>query len=237
MQFDVRAVAAILNVPENTVYRWIHDRKLPATGVEGQYRFGRAELLEWATAHNVELSLDVFHNSFKNGSTDQEHLLLANALEAGGIFYDVPGTDKNAALRAVVDSLPLPEGSDPDLLWQLFLAREAMGSTAVGNGVAIPHPRHPVVLPVSKPLLSLYFLAEPIDFGAPGGDPVHTLFVLLSPTIQTHLQILARVACLLRDERFRQVLSARKARREILTEVRRVEKVFDQDSPVKSWER
>ncbi len=102
-----------------------------------------------------------------------------------------------------------------------------MGSTAVGNGVAIPHPRHPVVLPISKPLLSLCFLAKPIDFGAPNGEPVHTLFVLLSPTIQTHLQILARIASLLRDQKLGEVLSGRKSQREILAEVRRVEKAFD----------
>ena len=108
---------------------------------------------------------------------------------------------RGAALRSST-TFPLPADSDPDFLLQLFLAREAMGSTAMGNGVAIPHPRHPVVLPVSKPLLSLCFLAESIDFGAPNGEPVHTLFVLLSPTVQTHLQMLARVACLLRDEPF-----------------------------------
>jgi PTS system nitrogen regulatory IIA component len=236
MQFDVRAAASVLNVPESTIYRWINEGKLPATGIEGQYRFGRAELLEWATAHKVELSVDVFTNGFTNGSRAREHLLLAHALEAGGIFYDVPGADKSAALRGVVDKISLPERSDSDLLLQLFLAREAMGSTAMGNGVAIPHPRHPVVLPVSKPLLSLCFLAESIDFGAPNGEPVHTLFVLLSPTIQTHLQMLARVACLLHDERFRQVLSARKPPRTILNEVRRVEKLFEQDAQTKTAE-
>ena len=121
-------------------------------------------------------------------------------------FTTCPAPTRTRRYARWSNNISLAEGSDSDLLLQLFLAREAMGSTAMGNGVAIPHPRHPVVLPVSKPLLSLCFLAEPIDFGAPNGEPVHTLFVLLSPTIQTHLQMLARVACLLRDERFRQVL-------------------------------
>ncbi|MBI3839303.1 MAG: PTS sugar transporter subunit IIA [Planctomycetia bacterium] len=227
MQLDVRGVAAMLNVPPSTIYRWINEKRLPAKGVEGQYRFARTELLEWATVHKVELSLDIFHD----GTAGSARLSLVEALESGGIFYNVPGSDKSSALRSVVDNMSLPDGSDPELLLELFLAREATGSTAVGNGIAIPHPRHPVVLPVVKPTLCLCFLAKPIDFAAANGEPVHTLFVLLSPTIQLHLQMLARVASLLRDDRFQQVLAHRKPRKEILTEVRRVEKAFERSSP------
>jgi nitrogen PTS system EIIA component len=232
LQLDVRRVAAVLNVPENTVYRWISERKLPAHGVEGRYRFARAELLEWATKHHVNLSLEIFDE----GSSDQEGLLVAEALEAGGIFYDICGADKDAVLSSMVDNIPLPEGFDAEMLLQLFLAREAMGSTAVGNGVAIPHTRHPVVLPIARPHLSLCFLAQPIEFGAASGEPVHTLFVLLSPTIQSHLQILARIASLLRDDRLGQVLSARKSRREILSDVRRAEQAFNDSAVGKNSE-
>lgn len=216
MQLDVRGVAAMLNVRESTVYRWIRDRRMPANGVEGQYRFGREELLEWATAHKVHVSPEIFAGF-------AGHSLLHDALEAGGIFYDVAGTDKATALRSVVERIPLPRGCSADLILQLFLAREAMGSTAVQGGVAIPHPRHPVVLPVTEPMLSVCFLASPIDFGAPSGELVHTLFVLLTPTIPIHLQMLAHIARLLRDERFSQALAARKAPQELLNEVRRVE--------------
>jgi len=230
MQLDVRAAAAVLNVPEATIYRWIAEKHLPAKGVEGQYRFARTELLEWATVHKVQLSPNIFQDE----ETSASHLSLVDSLESGGIFYDVPGADKNSVLRAVVDNMSLPEGADQELLLELFLAREASGSTAVGNGVAIPHPRHPVVLPVAKPMLSLCFLAEPIDFGAANGEPVHTLFVLLSPTVQMHLQMIARVACLLRDEHFQQVLVHRKPRKDILTDVRRMEKGFEQNLPSKN---
>ena len=232
MQLDVRAVAVVLKVPESTVYRWINEKQLPAKGVEGQFRVGRTELLEWATTHKIDLSPGIFSQD----EPQDQHFLLAEALEAGGIFYDVPGVNKDEVFHSVVDNIPLPDGCPADLLLELFLAREASGSTAVGNGVAIPHPRHPVVLPVGKPLLSLCFLAQPIEFGAANGEPVRTLFVLLSPTVKTHLQMLARIAVLLRDDHFGQILSARKSRREILADVRRVEETFDQSSAVKNGE-
>ena len=68
---------------------------------------------------------------------------LAEALRAGGIFYGLGGGDTAAALRSIVNTLPLPPNSNRDSLAQLLLAREALGSTAIGEGIAIPHVRRP----------------------------------------------------------------------------------------------
>jgi nitrogen PTS system EIIA component len=228
MQFDVRDAAAVFNVRESTVYRWIHERDMPATGFAGQYRFGRAELLEWATSHNVKVSPDAFAKAM----IGKERFLLSDALEAGGVFHDVPSGDKPSVLRSVVERLPLPDGCDREMILQLFLARELTGSTTVCRGVAVPHPRHPVVLGVTRPMLSLCFLATPVDFGAADGAPVHTLFVLLSPTVQAHLQVLAGVACLLRDEPFQRMLAEHATSKQALAEVHRVELTFEHPIPV-----
>jgi PTS system nitrogen regulatory IIA component len=123
--------------------------------------------------------------------------------------------------------MQLPEGFDRSVLCQLFLAREAAGSTAVGDGMAIPHPRHPVVLPVGRPTLTLCLLDRAVDVGAADRQPVQTLFVLVSPTIRAHLRMLARIACALRDESFRATLKRRGSPEEILSEVQRVEDSFN----------
>ena len=57
MQLSIRDLTKLLNVTESTVTRWIKQRGLPAQQVGGQYRVNRAELLEWATAHQVRVSL------------------------------------------------------------------------------------------------------------------------------------------------------------------------------------
>ena len=152
------------------------------------------------------------------------------ALRSGGIITGLPGSDKGEILREVVERLRLPEDFDRSVLHQLFLSREAAGSTAVGDGIAIPHPRHPVVMPAGRPTLTLFFLDRPVDFGAPDRQPVHTLFVLISPTIRAHLRMLARIACALRDEHFRAVLKRRGSTEEILREVQRVEDSADRRS-------
>lgn len=228
MQFDIRDAAAALNVQESTVYRWIQERKLPATGFAGQYRFGRSDLLEWATKHNVPVAPEALAKNLARSDCSS----LRQCLTRGGIFHDVPGEAKPEVLRAIVARLPLPDGCDREMILQLFVAREAVGSSAVGGGVAIPHPRHPVVLCVDRPLLSLCFLRTSVPFGASDGRPVHALFVLLSPTVQNHLDVLARVACLLRDEPFARLLAEHPAAERVLAEVDRVERGFETNADI-----
>jgi PTS system nitrogen regulatory IIA component len=213
-------VSKFLNVSESTVTRWIRQRGLPAQYVGGQYRCHRAELLEWATANQIQVSLELFDQL---GKEDEPPTSLANALQAGGIFYQVEDTSKEQALRALIGVLPLPAGIDRELLLRLFLAREAAATTAIGGGIAIPHVRNPIVLHVDRPLVTLCFLKHPVDFGALDGQPVHVLFSLICPTTRSHLQTLSRLSYALHDPRFREAVLRQGQPAEILQEARRVE--------------
>jgi PTS system nitrogen regulatory IIA component len=234
MDLTVRAVAAIFNVPEGRIYRWIHEDDLPTREVNGQQYFNRTELLEWATVRRVRFSADLFQDPAGGPEADES---LIEALQVGGIVAGLDGSDKREILRAVVDRMHLPESFDRSVLYQLLLAREAVGATAVGDGIAIPHPRHPVILPVGRTTVTLCFLERPVDFGfgTPDSQPVHTLFVLVSPTIRAHLRMLARIACALRDEPLRAVLKRRGAPEEILGAIRRMEASY-RPNPVDSGE-
>lgn len=220
MQLSVRDLTKLLNVAEGTVSRWIKQRGLPAQQVGGQYRFNRAELFEWATANQVKVSLELFDRL----TADAEPIpSLADALEVGGIHYRLQDTNRDRALRSLVQVLPLPDGVDRDLLVRLFLAREASASTAIGDGIAIPHVRNPIVLHVERPAVTLAFLSQPVDFGALDGRPVHVLFSIVSPTNSSHLQLLSRLSFALHDAKLRDALTRQAPREEIMQEVRRVE--------------
>src|SRR5437870_5535899 len=220
MQLSIRDLTKLLNVAESTVSRWIKQRGLPAQQVGGQYRVNRAELLEWATANNVRVSLELFDHLEADAETIPR---LTEALEAGGIHYQLQDTNKDRALRALVQVLPLPDSVDRELLLRLFLAREASASTAIGDGIAIPHVRNPIVLHVSRPAVTLAFLERPVDFGALDGKPVHVLFSIISPTNRTHLQLLSRLSFALHDGKLRETVVRGAPAEEILREVRRVE--------------
>jgi len=214
MQLTLRDVARLMKVPERTVSRWVQDESLPAKQIGGQYRFNRSELFEWAALRKLHLPADLLFES-TSGAADSESDGLARALVAGGVLAQVPGADREAALAAVVEKLRLPDRFDRKRLLELFLVREKIGSTAVGDGIAIPHPRYPVVLGVADATATVCFLERPIDFGAADGKPVDTLFVLVSPTVRSHLKLLSQLAAALRDDAFRLAIQRKASADEI----------------------
>jgi nitrogen PTS system EIIA component len=216
MQLGVREVAELLNVSEKTVYRWLKQGKLPAYRVNEQYRFNRAELLEWATSEKLQVSPQIFADP--EGSS-QPLPNMAEAIRAGGINYRVGGGDKSAVLRSVVELMRLPDEVDREFLVQVLLARESLGSTGIGDGIAIPHVRNPIVLHIPRPMVTVCFLERPIDFGALDGKLVHTLFTLVSPTIRAHLHLLSRLSFALREPRFHNAITTQASREEILEAV------------------
>lgn len=219
MKLTVRDVSELLDVSEKTVYRWISDRKLPGYRMSGQYRFSRAEVLGWATANRLNVSLGALHEA---ENPDQPLPTLAEALQAGGIFYRIGGVDVTSALRSVVEVVRLPDEVDREFLFQVLLAREELASTGIGDGIAVPHSRDPIVLHVDKPLVWLCFLERPVDFGALDAQPVQALFTLISPTVRAHLHLLSRLSFALREKGFKALVMAQASRDELMQAVRRI---------------
>jgi PTS system nitrogen regulatory IIA component len=221
MQVSLRDAARFLGVDESTLQRWARRGEIPAQKVDDQYRFHRVDLLAFAAEHASEVTPGVLPEQAPAG-TDELPRLRA-ALVAGGVHHDVPGADKASALRAVVDRLPLPPGIDRGFLHQMLLAREQLGSTGLGHGIALPHPRDPIVLRVSSPAVSVAYLAAPIDFDALDGRPVHTLFTLVSPSVRVHLHLLAVLGAALRDPAVLACIDRRAPGPELVAAIGRVE--------------
>ncbi|HLJ10940.1 MAG TPA: PTS sugar transporter subunit IIA [Planctomycetaceae bacterium] len=212
MQLSIREVARLLKVSENTVFRWVHDQALPAQQVDSQYFFNKSELLEWAALKKIDVAAEIFApGPGGNGATP----MLSAALAAGGIHYGLAGTDRDSVLRSVVERLRLPPDFDRDMLLALLLAREQHGSTAIGDGIAIPHPRTPIVADIDAPSVALCYLNQPVPYGASDGKPVQVVFTILAGNVRMHFQLIARLACTLRDENFRRVVLSQ-ARPEVI---------------------
>ncbi len=220
MQLNTADVAKALNVDEKTVLRWIKKDNLPAERVSGEFLMNRVDLLEWATEHGFKVDPAIY----KVQEDESKPLpTLSQALEAGGIHCNVPGIDKETVLRSVVDLLVLPPELDPEFVLQVLLAREALGTTAVGDGIAIPHVRNPILLQLPVPKVALCFLAQPIDFDALDGKPVQILFTLTSPTVKMHLHLLSKLAYALRDEGLREALRTPCNQQLIMTVLKSIE--------------
>jgi nitrogen PTS system EIIA component len=225
MKVSVREAARLLSVSESEVYRWVESGEIPCSVVNHQPLFSRAELLEWATARRLPVSVELFEPTNDSGAS----IRLADALARGAVHHHVPGSDRASVLRAVVERLPVADEEDRQILLQVLLAREALGSTAVGDGIAIPHVRSPLVFPGTSGVLAVCFLETPVAFGAPDGLPIHTIFALLSPTIRGHLQMLSRLSFALHDPRFKAAVLRRATCEEIVAEAQRLDRALAND--------
>jgi PTS system nitrogen regulatory IIA component len=226
MQLNVREVSKLLKVSERKVYDWIKRGILRADRVNHRYRLHRSDLLERTSSREIDIPAQIFEAPAAPGVFSPR---LTDALNAGGVFYGVQGEDKAAVIGAIVNSLALAPNADRESFAQLLLAREALGSTAIGEGIAIPHVRRPILLNASSsPAISLCFLEKPVDFGAFDGQPVFAIFLLISPTARMHLQLLSRLSFALHDSHLKAAIVRRAAQNEIIAEFERVERKIDE---------
>jgi PTS system nitrogen regulatory IIA component len=181
------------------------------------------ELQDWAIRTNHEIDPDLIPVS----SELSRDVSLAEALERGGVHRDVAGHTKDEVLEAVARLNGIPDGVDRELVAEVLRSREGLASTGIGGGIAIPHPRDPLVLHVANPIVLLCYLSEPVDFAAIDGQPVRVLFTLLSPTVRMHLRMLSRLAFVLHDEVMNRLLDERAPSEAIVAHVRKVEAALD----------
>ena len=122
---------------------------------------------------------------------------LETILTPGRSLVNAPGGSKKKALEQIANliSKQVPELEMQDV-YEALIAREKLGSTGFGNGIAIPHCR---LKGCETPVSALLHLKAPIDFDAIDGAPVDLLFVLLVPQAATdaHLELLRQIASML----------------------------------------
>ncbi|AUZ44812.1 PTS IIA-like nitrogen regulatory protein PtsN [Pseudomonas orientalis] len=131
---------------------------------------------------------------------------LQTILTPGRSLVNVPGGSKKKALEQIANliSSQVPELEMQDV-FEALIAREKLGSTGFGNGIAIPHCR---LKGCETPVSALLHLDHPIDFDAIDGAPVDLLFVLLVPQAATdaHLELLRQIASMLDRKEVREKL-------------------------------
>lgn len=114
------------------------------------------------------------------------------------------GTDKRSVIATLIQSLAKAkkiEAEQADEIIEGAMAREAIGSTGIGHGIAIPHCRTPLI----KQIVCAYGTSETgIDFDSLDGEPVYSVFLLLTPPDQKeqHLQLMKSFASQIRKEHF-----------------------------------
>lgn len=130
---------------------------------------------------------------------------LAIQLNTSAIALKLPVESKKRALECISELAATAYDMDADSIYEHLLARERMGATGLGQGVAIPHCRLDTI---TTPIFVVVTLAEPIDYSAQDQQLVDVLWTLLVPASahEAHLQTLAAIAHFLRQDNLTQAL-------------------------------
>ena len=139
---------------------------------------------------------------------------LASILPATQVLVQVDATSKKRAFEEAGLLFENLHGLSRALITDSLFARERLGSTGLGHGVAIPHGR---IKGLKAPMAALLQLSNPIGFDAPDEQPVSLLIFLLVPeaATQKHLEILSEIAELLSDTRLRERIKSSSTSQEL----------------------
>ncbi|MCL2320460.1 MAG: PTS sugar transporter subunit IIA [Treponema sp.] len=149
---------------------------------------------------------------------------LAELLKRGGIYRDIKGSTPREVLTDLAGALPAIPSVQADVLLGAVLEREALMSTSAGHGIALPHPRNPLLKSTEDQFVALAFLKNPVDWNSLDGKPVDTLLLIVSASSKEHLHTLSKINYLCRNENFRRLLGERAGEEELLGFIRETEK-------------
>jgi PTS system nitrogen regulatory IIA component len=156
---------------------------------------------------------------------------LAALIPEGGVFYDVSGRNFTEVLINLLKDIPAPASLSREELLKAVLEREALMPTAIGRGIALPHPRTPLINRAEEQFLIIAFLKNPVDWGALDGIPVHTALLVVSASAREHLHTLSELNFFCRQESFLKLLENRASRESLITAIRETEETWKFTTP------
>jgi mannitol/fructose-specific phosphotransferase system IIA component (Ntr-type) len=150
---------------------------------------------------------------------------LSELLRLEQIELNLSGADKPAVLKELVELVPeiRKEPGHQELFLHALLERERLHTTAIGDGIALPHARNPMGGLLKRSILAFGRHAAGVPFGALDNKPVQILFLIASPNLTDHLAMLSRLSRVLRDVKLRSALLAVKDPREVLRSIEEAE--------------
>src|SRR5579859_5853512 len=197
---DLDQLAVYLQRDVREVTKMASRGHIPGRKVSGEWRFARAEINHWIETqlpHYTEEQLETLES---HGGEAEAEPLLTSLLSEACIAVPLPASTRASVLKELVN---LAEQSwqvyDPAAILEAIQNREDVASTALGEGVAIPHPRRPLPAALGESLVAFGRTASGIPFGAPDRGLTDLFFLICCRDDRTHLRVLARLSRLLRQ--------------------------------------
>jgi PTS system nitrogen regulatory IIA component len=196
---DLEQLAKYLERDAREVRKMASRGYLPGHKVAGEWRFARAEINLWLEKQMhgyTEQELAALES--RESQNPDGDVLVSSLLVPECIAVPLPASTRASALRELVR---VAERSwqlyDPEAIHSAIQEREAMSSTALETGVAIPHPRRALPAALGESVIAYGRTPSGIPFGAPHGALTDIFFLVCCRDDRTHLRVLARLSRLL----------------------------------------
>lgn len=219
MELNSNDVALLLMIPEKEVNQLIKRNELPHYVLQDKIVLNKHQIIEWALTRNMPLNISGHEKLGEYRVDTVNHLL-----DDDSFHYNCNLTETDYIDQMVREIKFDNDQIDLEIISTLLKSRESLMSTAIGNGISLPHPRVPIILGRDKPLLNIFFPVKPLQLDSIDGKPVHTIILLISQSIKQHLSLLAHMSFLLSNETVRFALENRIEKEEIRKIIGIVEK-------------
>lgn len=217
MDLNIKDISHLLMIPEKEIKYLINKNDIPFQLLNDKFVFNKHKIIEWALSRNLPLNLSG-HKKFSEYQIGS----LRNLLNSNSFHYNCD-LSENSYIEQMVSLINFEKNVDKEIIIQLLKSREEMMSTAIGNGISLPHPRVPLMVGRKIPLINFFFPEKPLKLKSIDGKPVHTIILLISQTIKEHLSLIAHLSFLLSKETFRFALENRLHYNEILDIISKIE--------------
>ena len=194
---SLEELARHIGMDAREVRRLADKGQLPGQHVGGQWRFNRAQMLDWLQRELHFLDSDDLHNLEQATADEPNQIVVSQLLGPQAIDLNLPARSRASLLRELVR---LAERTglvwDAPALIEALEERESLCSTALKGGFAFPHPRRPLPYATAEPLVCIARVPAGIPFGSPDGELTDLFVLLCSHDERYHLHVLARLSML-----------------------------------------
>lgn len=217
MELNTKDISHLLMMPEKEVQHLIRKKEIPFQTLHDKVVFNKQQIIEWALGRNLPINVS------GHKKLSEYHIETVSTLLDKESFHYGCELSESSYIEQMISQIDFEKNVDREIIIGLLKSRESMMSTAIGNGISLPHPRVPLMVGKNKPLINFFFANNLLNLKSIDGKPVHTLILLISQTIKQHLSLIAHLSFLLSKETFRFALENRLEYKEILDIIKKIE--------------
>lgn len=215
-------LAKLLRLNEKTIIKLVKEGKLPAMKIANQFRFSKEKIIDWLETQMGSYSDKLLADMGKGESNIPP--MINHIIYPSHIEMNLQSTYKQNVLTELVN-LADKTGYvvNRDELLRFMIIREKQFTTAVGNGVAFPHPRTSNLNLVNHTTIVIGISKNGIDYNAFDRKPVQIFILLAVPSVPKHLQVLSHLTRIFIDENVRKKVISAASPQEVISLIKEKE--------------